>query len=185
MVHVNTKQPARPAVRKAVTATWLFASALALSAVAVAQPGMGGRPPAHAGFDNGTLFAGPSHHVVRLVNHLLDGLNVTPAQRSQIVQLAETAANEMKPQRDAERSLREKAMQVLTAPTIDAATAEQLRQQELVLHEQISRRTLAAMIDIGRVLTPQQRATLAERARLHVDAMRERAARQPHDMPRP
>jgi Spy/CpxP family protein refolding chaperone len=74
-------------------------------------------------------------------------------------------------------------MQALLAqPTVDARAAEALRQQASALHDQASKRVLQAMIDVSRVLTPEQRKTLADRAAQHRSMMeRHRAEREALD----
>ena len=154
-------------VAVAVTAT------LALSAWA--QHGAGGYGGGHGGGMG--MFGGGPEHTGRMLDHMLDGLNATDAQRGQIKQIAQAAAADMKTQHEAGRALREKGMQIFSAPTVDAAAAEQLRQQMLAQHDQMSRRSLQAMLDASRVLTPEQRAKLAERMKQRGDMMRERMHR--------
>ena len=152
---------------------WALGAAIALSAtVGVAawahESAHGDRHGSHArmggpgGFGAG-LFAGPAERIERAVDRLLDGLDATDVQRTQIKQIATAAAADLKAQHEAGRSLHERNMQILTAPVVDANAAEQLRQQMLAQHEQVSRRTLQAMLDASRVLSPEQRATLAQR----------------------
>ncbi|MFM9916629.1 MAG: Spy/CpxP family protein refolding chaperone [Rhizobacter sp.] len=118
------------------------------------------------GFGPG-LFGGPPERVERAVDHLLDGLNATDAQRAQIKQIATAAAADLKTQHEAGRSLHERSMQIFTAPVVDANAAEQLRQQMLAQHDQASRRAMQAMLDASRVLSPEQRATLGQRMADH------------------
>jgi len=115
--------------------------------------------------------AGDPAHMNRMLDRMLGGLDVTEAQRTQIQQIVQSAASEMQTQRDAGRSLREQAAQIMAAPVIDAAAAESLRQQMLAMHDQSSKRMLQTMIDIGNVLTPEQRAQLAERMKQRGTAM--------------
>jgi len=124
--------------------------------------GMGGM---HHGMGGGMMFRGSPEHMGRMIDHMLDGLNATDAQRGQIKQIAAGAAADMKAQSEAGRALRQRAMQAFTAPTIDAAAVEQVRQQMLQQHDQMSRRMTQAMLDVARVLTPEQRARLGERLR--------------------
>ena len=95
------------------------------------------------------LFNGPAEHIARLVDHLLDGLGATDAQRVQIKQIAQAAGVDLKAQRDAGRGLRDKGLQAFAAPVIDAAAAESVRQQIVAQQDQASKRVLAAMLDIG------------------------------------
>jgi len=159
---------------QAVLAGMLITLLAVVSLAAWAQPappadgergwGMHGHGMGHHGVGGG-MFGGSPEHVGRMVDHMLDGLNATDAQRSQIKQIATAAAADLKAQAEAGRALRERAMQVFTAPNVDANAVEQVRQQMLQQHDQMSRRMSLAMIDIARVLTPEQRAGIAERIR--------------------
>jgi Spy/CpxP family protein refolding chaperone len=113
------------------------------------------------------MFWGPPERIERGVDRMLDGLQATDAQRAQVKQIALATAQDLKAQREAGRSLFERNLQLFAAPVVDANAAEQLRQQMLAQHEQSSRRTLQAMLEISRVLSPQQRATLAQRIKDH------------------
>lgn len=99
----------------------------------------------------------------RMLDRMLDDVKATDAQRTKIKQIAEAAKKDLQAQHEAGRSLHEKTMQILSAPKIDDAAAESLRQQMLAMHDKVSKRSLQAMLDISRVLTPEQRAQLAQR----------------------
>lgn len=104
---------------------------------------------------------GPFGHG-RMLDRMLDDVKATDAQRTQIKQIAEAARQDMQKLHEAGRGLHEQTMQALTAPKVDEAAVESLRQQMLAQHDKASKRALQAMIDISRVLTPEQRATLAQ-----------------------
>lgn len=143
-----------------------------------AQPMHGGPMGGHGmGMMHGGAMDG------RRVDHMLDGLNATDAQRTQVKQIAAAAAADMKAQREAGRALRDKAAQIFGAPTVDAAAAESVRQQMQAQHDQGSRRMLQAMLDISKVLTPEQRAKLADRMKQRSDAMHERMQRMDRERP--
>jgi Spy/CpxP family protein refolding chaperone len=142
-------------------------------------PGMGGMRHGMGGEmgAGGMMFRGSPEHMGRMIDHMLDGLNASDAQRNQIKQIAAAAAADLKAQAEAGRGLRQRAMQAFAAPNVDAAAVEQLRQQMLQQHDQMSRRVTQAMLDVARVLTPEQRARLGER-------MRDRQARREDRMKR-
>ena len=119
-----------------------------------------GGPAAHGGF----LFG-------RGLERMLDSANASEAQRTQIRQIAQAAATDLKAQREAGRALRERQMQLFTQPTIDANAVESLRQQQLAQHDQASKRMTQALIDISRVLTPEQRVRIADRMKARRDMM--------------
>jgi periplasmic protein CpxP/Spy len=144
-------------------------------------PGMGHRM--HGG-GMGMMFGGGSpEHMGRAIDHMLDGLNASDAQRSQIEQIVAQAAADLKAQAAAGRGLRQRGMQIFTAPNVDAAAAEQLRQQMLQQHDQMSRRVTRAMLDVANVLTPEQRAKVGERMRDRQARMEERMKRMEQEAP--
>jgi Spy/CpxP family protein refolding chaperone len=69
-------------------------------------------------------------------------------------------------------------MAIFAAANVDAAAAESLRQQMLAQHDQSSKRVLQAMLDISKVLTPEQRAKMGERMQQREVAMKERMERE-------
>ncbi len=154
------------------------------------RPGMGHdmhgdmhRGGMHGGMGPDMMFRGSPERIGRMVDFMLDGLHATDAQRSQIKQIAVQAAADLKTQMTAGKGLRQRGMQVLTAPTIDPAAAEQVRQQMLQQHDQMSRRVMQAMLDVAKVLTPEQRATIGERMRDRQARMEDRMQRMQKDAP--
>ena len=99
----------------------------------------------------------------RMVERMLDSVNASAEQRAQVKQISERMAADMKAQHDSRRGLREQAMKLFSQPVVDANAAEVLRQQMLQQHDQSSRRMMQAMLEVSRVLTPEQRKLLAER----------------------
>jgi periplasmic protein CpxP/Spy len=142
-----------------------------------AQPGPGG----HGGGGMG-MFGGPGM-MGRGADHMLDGLNATDAQRTQIKQIFQAAATDLKAQREAGRALHERAAQIFAAPNVDAAAAESVRQQMLQQHDQASKRMLQAMLDASKVLTPEQRAKLGDRMKQRSEIMHERMQRMDREHP--
>ncbi|MEO8122609.1 MAG: Spy/CpxP family protein refolding chaperone [Burkholderiales bacterium] len=113
----------------------------------------------------------------RMTDRMLDGLDATDAQRTQIRQITQAAAAEMKTQFEAGRALREQGLAIFSAPTIDAAAAESLRQQMLAQHDQMSKRMTETMVAVANVLTPEQRAKFAERMKTRSDERRDHMQR--------
>ena len=142
----------------------------------------GGMHGGHHGGMGGMMFRGSPERMNRGIDRLLDGLNATDAQRTQIKQIAAAAAADLRTQAQAGRAIRERGMQALLAPNVDAAAAERVRQEMLQHHDQMSRRSQQAMLDAARVLTPEQRARIGERIRdrqaRHADRMK-RMEREP------
>ena len=129
------------------------------------------------------LFGGSPEHVGRAVDRMLDGVDASDAQRSQIKQIATQAAADLESQRAAGRGLRDRGAEVFTAPNVDARDVESLRQQMLAQHDQTSKRVMQALLDVSRVLTPEQRVKIGERIKQHQSALTERTPREPRARP--
>ena len=176
-----------PAHGVGVVFRWMMVSVLVIAAAAVAVSAEAQERPSGMGGVGGhgmMMFGGPPEHMGRRIDHMLDGLNANDAQRTQIKQIAMAAAADLRAQREAGKGLRERGMQIFTAPNVDAQAAESVRQQMQTLHDQASRRTLQAMLDVSRVLTPEQRAKLGERMKERGAMMRERMDRMQRERPK-
>jgi Spy/CpxP family protein refolding chaperone len=125
----------------------------------LAQGPMGGPggPGGHGGHGShgGGMFEG-------MMTGMLDRVNATPEQRTQIQQIIQTQANEMRAQHQAGRALRQQSMALFAQPTVDAAAVEALRQQQLAMHDAAGKRMTTAMLEISRVLTPEQRKQMSD-----------------------
>lgn len=109
----------------------------------------------------------------RHMEHMLRTVNATAEQRAQIKQILQAARAQGQPLRERARKLHQEGLELFAQPTVDARAAEALRQQRLALHDEGSKIRMQAMLDVSRVLTPEQRKTLAER-RAQRRAMMER-----------
>ena len=133
------------------------AAALALGGVAAqAQPGHG---PGHHG---GPAMMAPGGLFGGRMDHLLDLVNATDSQRSQIEAIFKAAKQDLSGQREAGMKLHQQMATLYTATNIDAAAIEATRVQISAQHEAASKRLSQASIDAARVLTPEQRAKIAE-----------------------
>jgi periplasmic protein CpxP/Spy len=118
----------------------------------------GGHGGGHGGPGMGMMMGG------RGLERMLDGVNASAEQRTQIKAIAERTRADMKGQREAGKGTREQMMNLFTQPVVDANAVEALRVQNMQRHDQTSRRMTQAMIEVSRVLTPEQRKQLADRA---------------------
>ena len=145
------------------TLTLSLALVLGAAAPAVfAQPMMD-----HGGHGMHRGMGGPGMDGQRLL-HMLDEI-------SQIQAIFKTAREELKAQAPQGQNLHLQMLQLWAAPNIDAAAIDALRKQAQVRHEQVASRMQAAFVEAGRVLTPEQRAKMLERAKKRM----ERAQRHP------
>lgn len=134
------------------------AAALALGGVAAqAQPG--GPGGHHRG---GPAMMAPGGLFGGHLEHVLDLVNATDAQRSQIEAIFKAARQDLSGQREAGIKLHQQMATLYTATNIDAAAIEATRAQISAQHEVASKRLSQASIDAARVLTPEQRTKIAE-----------------------
>ena len=103
-----------------------------------------------------------------MVAFRLADIDATPEQRERIATILKAAANDLQAGRRQHLQARRESMQLLAAPTIDRARLEKLRVEQMQLGDSTSRRMLQAMMDSAEVLSPEQRAKLAERWRRHM-----------------
>ncbi len=136
----------------AATAVLALAGGLSQTVWAAPHDGHGGRGGHAMGMFDG-----------QHAEHMLDAVNATPEQRAQVKQILQAAKADMSAQRGVGRQLREQSQALFAQPTVDARAAETLRQQMMAQHDQASKRTLQLMLDVSRVLTPEQRKTLSDR----------------------
>lgn len=152
-------------VRRVVLGAAL-AAAGTVALTAAARPGPGG--PGGHGMHGGP---GMGWFDGRHLERLLDSVDATAEQRTQIKQITQAAMTDLKAQRESGTSLREQGMALFAAPTVDANAVEALRQKMLQQHDQSSRRMSQAMLDVSRVLTPEQRAKLATQLKSRKEMM--------------
>lgn len=123
--------------------------------------GMGPRPMIGAPMDPAQM----GEHVDRMVQRFADGVDATPEQKQRLSVIAQDLARDMAPQREKQRALRQRSMELLSAPVIDRAAIEAARAEQQAMMDAGSRRFTQALADAAEVLTPEQRVKMAERMR--------------------
>lgn len=126
----------------------------------------------HGGDGMGSMMPGG-----RMLERLLDDVKATDTQRTQIDKIQSSAREDIARLHEQHSKLRQQTVQLLTAPTVDTAAIEKVRQQMLQQHDAISKRMLTAMVDSSKVLTPEQRSTLSARLKERQERMDERRER--------
>lgn len=180
-IHMTGAKPAALSrMTRALTLAFVVGASACAAFSAQAQ-GMGMSMGGHEGRPGMMHFGGSPEHMGRGIDHMLDGLNATDAQRTQIKQIVQAAAADLKAQHEAGRAMHQKGMQIFAAANVDAAAAETLRQQMSAQHDQASKRMLTAMLDVSKVLTPEQRAKIGERMKNRDAQMQDRRQRMQHD----
>jgi Spy/CpxP family protein refolding chaperone len=101
---------------------------------------------------------------------LLDKVNATPAQRSQIEGIWSNLRPQLKANREQHQALRQQMAAAFTAPAVNASQVEQLRQQSMALADKHSQLFTQGLVQTAQVLSQAQRqqaAAAIEQARAH------------------
>jgi len=110
----------------------------------------------------GGMFLTPGR-IERMVNRLAWAVDASSEQKQKLRDIAQRAADDLRPLREKRQESRKQLREVLTAPTIDRAKLEALRADGIKAADEASRRIVSAVADAAEVLTPEQRAQLAQR----------------------
>lgn len=94
---------------------------------------------------------------------MLQEINATEAQKSQLKPLAEQAFAEMKIQRKAMGNDHDELRKLFSQNTVDAAQLETLRTAKIKVMDDSSRKLTALVAEASRILTPEQRLKLVEK----------------------
>lgn len=104
------------------------------------------------------------------LERMLERVEATPDQTQKVKTIFEAARDDILPLTEGFRSARQEAVQILTAPAIDRAAAETLRAGRVAAMDAVSKRLTTAVLDVAEVLTPEQRAEVADEIRAnHMD----------------
>jgi Spy/CpxP family protein refolding chaperone len=168
-----TQSPQSSGSPKPTRRRFLMGTALATLAVATIA-GIGARAFAHGGWGGGWHRGGfmgghldpaaVDERLDRMLKHFYVEIDATEAQKQQLAPIVKAAVKDLLPLAGQMRDTRRQALELLAQPSIDRGALETLRAEKLRLAEQASRRLTAALADVGDVLTPEQRRTLAEHA---------------------
>ena len=113
----------------------------------------------------------PMPDMTERLERQLERVNATPEQKEKIKAIHQATMTDLKPLHEKHQGLREKGMALLTQAKIDRAALEQNRAEQNKLMEQIGKRMTQSLADGAEVLTPEQRAQMAEN---HTKRERER-----------
>ena len=94
------------------------------------------------------------------VEWVLRGVNATDEQKQQAKRISDRLIDEIGPSIEKHRGFREAVARELAKAEIDREALERLRRDEMALADQASKQAMAAIADLGEVLTPEQRAEL-------------------------
>ena len=93
---------------------------------------------------------------------ILSRIEASDEQRQQVKAIVQATVQDLAPMREQHHQNHQTMLQALTRPTIDRAALGDIRDAELQLAEEVSKRLVTSLADIAEVLTPEQRTRLVE-----------------------
>ena len=142
-----------------------FGAAHAQTTSATPAPGAEKAPAPQTMHRHGDADHGGKHgagSMDRMAERLLSRVKATPEQKAQIQKIMDKAHQDMQAQRGQHEALHKQALALMAAPQLDPAAAEKLRQSMLAEHDQRSKAMMNTLLEVGKVLTPEQRKQLAD-----------------------
>jgi Spy/CpxP family protein refolding chaperone len=163
MPELETPESETPRSRR-----WLlgaFAAAMAVVLVAGAailtSPGPAG---AHRGFFRHRGGHSPEElraHMSFAADYALYRVNATDEQKARVQEILDRAIDDLEALYPSRHELHDEVIAALTAPEVDRDALEALRARHLAAFDTASRRIVAAVADLGDVLSAEQRSELA------------------------
>jgi len=99
----------------------------------------------------------------RMIDFALSSVGASSEQKLKIIEIAQSAFNDLRPLRDRRYTMGLKLAILLKAETVDRGAIERLRAEEFAAFEAGSKRAAQAVADAAEVLTAAQRQQLVER----------------------
>ena len=99
-----------------------------------------------------------------MVEWTLSRIDASEQQRAQVKTVVQAAIEDLLQLREEHQSNRKAMVTALMEPSVDRAELDRIRSAELSLMDRGSQRIVSALADAAEVLTPEQRAKLAEMA---------------------
>jgi Spy/CpxP family protein refolding chaperone len=120
------------------------------------------------GGQHGPMMAGRStdDHLEH-VQMMLTKIGASDAQKTQIEAILKPALDDMKATHEAHFAAFKQFHEAISAPSIDRAQLETLRVAQVKLLDEASKRLVIAISDAAEVLSPDQRAALAQEIEKH------------------
>ncbi len=177
MQATTTRRLRRPANIVQIGAAAVLAAIVGFGASqSQAQPMQphGERGAQHAAHHRMAPGAGMGMPGLSIPERLLDKVGASAEQKTRLREIAKAAGDDLRNQREAGQALHQQMLALMSAPQVDAAAAEALRQQQLARHDAVTKRALQAMLDAQAVLTPEQRAQIAQHMAARHKQMQER-----------
>jgi Spy/CpxP family protein refolding chaperone len=96
------------------------------------------------------------------LDQMLTDAGANADQKTKLKALVSTTIDEVRPDREARKAMRDEIIKLIEAPTIDRSAIEALRAKQMAQFEERSKTVAKAVADAAELLTPDQRKKLVE-----------------------
>ena len=103
----------------------------------------------------------------RRIEHMLSEVDASKDQKAKAAEIVKKSVENAAPLAEQMRGNHEKLLTLLKAKEIDKAAVEQLRIEQLKAMDEVSKQMTQTMLALAELLTPEQRAKLAENMTKH------------------
>ncbi|MGH8110109.1 MAG: periplasmic heavy metal sensor [Arenimonas sp.] len=142
---------AKPAKRlQRVWLSTLFAASLAVASIAAIAHEAGTKETVYAQVD--------LKHLHKITYHLMD--RAEPAQKAAIENLVKTAKPELEALNQRALTAKQRKVELLLQDNMDIRAFEQASAEEIKAADELSQRIDEALVDLAKIMTPEQRARL-------------------------
>ena len=169
---VNGSKPAITAAssptpwKRRLMTVLLATSFAAISAIAYAAGATGADTHHGTGMHGVTYSQMDLAHLHVLGHHVLD--NASPEQKTKIMALADTVKPELETLNEQAIDARREKVELLLQDNIDPIALERARVKEQQLANELSRKIDAALVELVKLMTPEQRAKLKAHVKEHL-----------------
>ena len=96
------------------------------------------------------------------LDQMLTEAGASDDQKSRLKTIVTTTIDDVRPDREARKAMRDEIIKLIEAPTIDRNAIEALRAKQMAQFEERSKAIAKAVADAAEILTPDQRKKLVE-----------------------
>lgn len=102
-------------------------------------------------------------HVARMIERFGRHIDATAEQKQKLTAIGTALASDILPMEQKMHEARKRAIELLRQPTVDRAAVEAFRAEKIASADAASKRLTQALTEAAEVLTPEQRAKIADR----------------------
>jgi periplasmic protein CpxP/Spy len=101
-------------------------------------------------------------HAAHMVDRFARRIDATAEQKQKLTVIATSLATDIQPLHQKMHDARKRGIELLRQPAVDRTAVEAFRAEQIAAADEASKRLVQALTDAAEVLTPEQRAKVAQ-----------------------